>query len=166
MSPLALALEQIRFARAYTLERIQDLSPEDWFRMPAEGVTHIAWQVGHLAASEYRLALLRTRGPQPGDEDLISPAFMKPFIGTAVPTADPAAYPSPAEIRAVFDRVHERVLAEVPTLPESSLNEPLMTPHPKVKTKLASLFWCSQHEMLHTGQIGLLRRLFGRPPLW
>src|SRR5438067_2654482 len=160
MSPLALALEQVRFARGYTLERLKDLGPGDWFRMPAEGVTHLAWQVGHLAASEYRLALLRTRGPQPGDEDLISPAFLKPFIGAAVPTADPAAYPSPAEIRAVFDRVHERVLAEVPTLPESSLGEPLATPHRVAKTKLDCLFWCGQHELLHTGQIGLLRRLF------
>ena len=34
------------------------------------------------------------------------------------------------------------------------------------QTKLDSLFWCAHHEMLHAGQIGLVRRLLGQAPLW
>jgi uncharacterized damage-inducible protein DinB len=34
------------------------------------------------------------------------------------------------------------------------------------QTKRASLLWCAQHELVHAGQIGLLRRLLGYPPLW
>jgi hypothetical protein len=30
---------------------------------------------------------------------------------------------------------------------------------------MGSVFVCSAHEMLHAGQIGLLRRLLGKPPL-
>ena len=35
----------------------------------------------------------------------------------------------------------------------------------KVETKLGALFFCSVHEMMHAGQIGLLRRLLGKSPL-
>jgi hypothetical protein len=31
----------------------------------SDGVTHVAWQVGHIAFSEYLLAFWRIRGPQP-----------------------------------------------------------------------------------------------------
>ena len=56
MSTLAhrdLARRQIEFARRYTLILLQDLDDADWFRQPSEGVTHIAWQVAHLAMAEY-----------------------------------------------------------------------------------------------------------------
>ena len=33
-------------------------------------------------------------------------------------------------------------------------------------TKLLALLWCAHHEMLHAGQIGLLRRHLGYPPIW
>jgi hypothetical protein len=34
------------------------------------------------------------------------------------------------------------------------------------KTKLECLHWCSHHEAVHAGQIGLIRRLLGYPPIW
>lgn len=40
------------------------------------------------------------------------------------------------------------------------------TPLPLAKTKMESLLWCAHHEMLHAGQIGLLRRQLGYAPLW
>ncbi len=33
-------------------------------------------------------------------------------------------------------------------------------------TKLRALLWCAHHEMLHAGQMGLLRRHLGYPPMW
>jgi uncharacterized damage-inducible protein DinB len=46
------------------------------------------------------------------------------------------------------------------------LDEPVLTPHSLVKTKFEALLWCAQHEGVHAGQIGLLRRLLGYPPVW
>jgi uncharacterized damage-inducible protein DinB len=66
----------------------------------------------------------------------------------------------------VFDRVHRQVLRELPGLPEADLDSPPFRPHPLARTKRECLFWCAQHEMVHAGQIGLLRRLLGHPPLW
>jgi uncharacterized damage-inducible protein DinB len=165
-SNLALAIDQIRFARGYTLQLIADIDPAEWFHMPGGGVTHVAWQLGHLAMAEYRLALERTRGSLPEDDALIGEPFLKAFGRASAPSPDARQYPSPAEIRAVLDRVHEQTLRELPGLSEAALAEPPTKPHKLAATKLASILWCGQHEMLHAGQIGLLRRTLGRPPLW
>jgi hypothetical protein len=166
MTRLSLALDQIALARKYTVRLLEHTDPSDWFRQPAESVSHIAWQVGHLAMAEYRLALERVRGRRSEDDELISEPFLFQFARSSVPDPDPAKYPSPAEIRCVFGRVHAQALAELPHLKEEELDRPVLKPHPLFDTKLGALLWCAQHEMLHAGQIGLLRRLLGQPPLW
>ena len=160
------ALEQIRFARSYTTELLSDIPHERWFEMPAGSATHIAWQVGHLAGAQYFLGLARVRGVQPADEQLISKSFRQPFGRGSVPAPDPAAYPPAAEIRAIFDRVDAQVLADLPHIDPASLDEPCEHPHRFANTRLRSLLWCSQHELVHAGQIGLLRRLLGQAPQW
>jgi hypothetical protein len=167
MSPrLQTALANIAFARAYTL-RFLDASPSiDWFRMPPGGVTHVAWQVGHLAMAQYRLALERIRGPRTDDANLIPESFLKTFGRESVADPDPAKYPSADEIRAVFDRVHERVMAELPAVADADLDNAPPKPHTLCKTKLECLHWCSHHEAVHAGQIGLIRRLLGHSPIW
>jgi uncharacterized damage-inducible protein DinB len=166
MARVDFAIEQITFARGYTLRLLDQTNVEEWFRQPAGAVSHIAWQVGHLAMAEYRLALMRIRGEQPQDSKLITAAFIQLFARESTPVFDPAKYPGPAEIRAVLDRVHEQVLRELPVLDESELDQPLPGPHTVAKTKYQSLLWSAQHELLHAGQIGLLRRHLGHAPLW
>ena len=166
MSRLRDALDAIRFARAYSLGLIDSFAPADWFRMPAGGVTHLAWQVGHLAMAQYRLCVERVRGVRPEDARVVPPEFLTLFFRDSVPDPDPARYPNPAELRRVLDGVHDRVLAELADWPDADLDAPTLTPHKFCKTKLDCLRWCSAHEMLHAGQIGLLRRLLGQPPQW
>jgi hypothetical protein len=168
MSRLQQALDQIVAARKYTLRLVEDLPMDsaDWFRQPTEGVTHIAWQIGHLAMAEYRLALERMRGEKPGDADLISPAMLTQFGKSSVPEPDRAKNPTPHELLRTLQRVHEQALAELPHYSEADLDTPPVKPHPLFDTKLGSLFWCARHEMMHAGQIGLLRRLQGKQPLW
>src|SRR4051812_39089324 len=79
MSDLQTALDQIAFARRYTLGLLESIDPADWFRMPPGGVTHVAWQVGHLAFAQYRLALERVVGLRPGDAELVTPGFLALF---------------------------------------------------------------------------------------
>ncbi len=167
MSRLDLAVGQLKRVRKYTLRLLENTDPAEWFRQPVEGVTHIAWQVGHLAFAEYRLGLERIRGRKSEDASLISEEFYARFARESVPDPDPAKYPSPEEIQSVLDRVHRQTLHELKTLREQELDDaPLASPHPLFDSKLGSLLWCAQHEMLHAGQIGLLRRLLGHAPLW
>ena len=73
---------------------------------------------------------------------------------------------SPAEVLAVFDRVHEQAMRELSELDEARLDDPVPHPHPFASTKWKALQWCAQHELVHAGQIGLLRRLLGHEPMW
>jgi hypothetical protein len=164
MSRLQLAVEQIVFARNYTLGLLDQTKTDDWFRMPPGSVTHVGWQLGHIAFSEYRLALWRIRGPQPQDNALFSPEFKRLFGANSVPEVNPPF--STDELRNVLDRVHGQVLRELPGLDEAELDQPVPHPHPFAKTKLLALLWCAHHEMLHAGQIGLLRRHLGYSPIW
>jgi hypothetical protein len=161
MSRLQLAVEQIVFARNYTIGLLDQTPAAEWFPQPAGGVSHVAWQVGHLAIAEYRPALERIRGSLPQDADLISEEFLRLFGRESVPDADPAKYPDQAEIRVVFDRVHQQTLRELRGLDESELDQPVLKPHPLAKTKLWALLRCAQHEAIHAGQIRLLRRRLG-----
>ncbi len=159
------AIQQIQFARDYTLSLIGDVKPEDWFRQPVEGVTHIAWQVGHLAMAQYGLCLFRLRGRQSSDLDLMSSTFRKRFSKGTTPTSDSAVYPSTDEIRGVFDAVHAQAMKELPLTPSDVLQEPIDMPWAVTPTKLGGLIFCACHEMMHAGQIGLLRRLLGYEPV-
>jgi hypothetical protein len=162
---LSLALQQIEFARSYMLGILAEIDEADWFTMPPGCPTHVAWQVGHLAMAEYGLCLFRQRGRQEVDLELMSSNFRKLFSRGSLPEAEPTKYPNPAEIRATLDRVHAQVLREAPEFTPERLKEPVEPPFAVEATKLGCLLFCSHHEMLHAGQLGLLRRLLGKQPI-
>lgn len=167
MSPqLQFAFDQITFTRTYTLQLLGTIEPADWFRIPPGGVTHVAWQVGHLAMAQYRLGLERIRGRLPGDERLISELFLMQFGRDSAPEPDTSKNPDIDEIRHTFEAVHRQVQHELSQLDEEELSQPPLKPHRVFTTKIGSLIWCGQHEMIHAGQIGLLRRELGQKPMW
>lgn len=165
LSPLEIARQQIDFARQYTLEMLTDLSEEDWYTIPTGGISHIAWQAGHLAMAQYGLCLFRIRGRAEQDAELMSSAFRKCFMKGTTPNPNRESLPSPVEIQAVLARIHQQVFAELPSYDDRVLAEPVDKPYAGFPNKLGSLLFCPQHEMLHAGQIGLLRRMLGKPPL-
>jgi hypothetical protein len=163
---LELAIRQIQFARTYTLSLLADVEEGDWFAMPTVAPTHLAWQVGHIAMAQYGLCLFRIRGRQEIDGELMSSSFRKLFSKGSTPDADAGKYPSPAEIRATFDRVYQQAMTELPIVSEGSLTEPVEMPYVEgYPNKLGAVLFCSHHEFLHAGQIGLIRRLLGKVPV-
>jgi hypothetical protein len=165
MSRLSEALAQIDFARKYNLERIDTVPLVDWFTIPPGGVSHVAWQVGHLAFAEYRLCLQRLRPRTPADETLISDEFLRIFGRDSSP--DTVTGLTAEEVRAVFDRVHARVMQELPSYPDADLDlAPLSLPHPLFTTRIGGLRYAPLHEMIHCGQIAMIRRMLGMKPIW
>ncbi|MCA9036240.1 MAG: DinB family protein [Planctomycetaceae bacterium] len=163
---LELAIHQIRFAREYTLSLFEGIEESDWFRRPEDGgVSHLAWQMGHLAMAMYGLCLFRMRGRAEVDLDLMSSSFRKKFTKGTTPDFDPSGNPPISEIRSVFDRVYEQAMTELPGFTEEQLDEPIDMPYTAFPNKFGGLLFCSHHEMLHAGQIGLIRRSLGRMPV-
>jgi hypothetical protein len=161
---LEIAIKQIEFARKNLLLLIADIADEDWFYMP-QGITHVAWQVAHLAMAQYGLCLFRVRGRSTEDIHLMPSDFRKKFSRGSTPIADPAENPTPVQIRDVLNRVYEQSMKELSTYTDEQLNAPVDEPHAVFATKLGAIFFCSSHEVLHCGQIGLIRRLIGKKPI-
>jgi DinB superfamily len=159
------AVERLEMARRRVKEFTGDLTPAEWFWQPAEYTTHVAWQVGHLAVSEYNLCLRRVRGRTQADESLIPGAFIEHFKLGSQPVAGAENYPPITEVKRVFDAVHAQALKELAALTDEDLDVPVEQPHPVFQTKLGAVDYASSHEMVHNGQIGLLRRLMGKPAL-
>ena len=162
---LQIAIDQIIAAREYTNSLLEAIDQKQWFQQPVEEINHVAWQVGHLAMAQYGLVLFRQRGRNLEDTKLMSSAFRKKFSRGSTPNQDPEFYPSIQEIINVYDKVYTQSMEELATYPVDQLNEPVDDPYAAYPTKLGCLIFCAHHEMLHAGQIGMLRRLLGLAPI-
>jgi hypothetical protein len=167
MSRIAELTDALIFARQYTVELLDTIPSSDWFTMPTGCPSHVAWQVGHLASAEAWLIFGRACG-RLAEIESIRPARLATLFGrTSTPEPDPAKYPSPEEIRKMFDQIHGASLAALRDLQDSDLDEISAGPHHRLcRTKGEFLRWCGYHEMSHAGQIGLIRRMLGATPVW
>jgi hypothetical protein len=165
LETLSIVRGQLTFAREYTQSLLADIADDQWFTMPTGLTTHIAWQVGHLAMAQYGLCLFRVRGRRPEDLELMPSKVRKLYSKGSLP--DPLAenQPTPSELRALLSKIHEQVLLEMNEFTAEQLTEPTDMPYSVFPTKLGALLFCPQHEMLHAGQIGLIRRALGKNPV-
>jgi DinB family protein len=156
---LRFALHRIHVARVYTLPLIETVRSEDWFKMP-NGITHLAWQVGHLASAPYGLMIRAVRG-KPEAGEVLPGSYFGLFGRGTKPMADPTAYPKPDELLRVLHAVNEAAPRAIEDIPDGVLDEPSLIESPMFKTKFDALVFCSEHEFSHAGQVGLLRRMLG-----
>ncbi|MCD0460852.1 DinB family protein [Roseiconus lacunae] len=165
MDILVGAIEQIKFARDYTLQLLDSTSLDDWFRIPDGLPTNIAWQVGHLTVSQYGLLMFRIRGRQPSDLELIPGKFRKAYGRGTTPSDDPSRQPTPDELLERFNRVFVDALGELDSVDSDVLLEPCEMPYAGYPIKLGAIMFCPLHEHIHAGQIGLVRRSLGLDPV-
>ena len=163
-------LYQLERTRVLSLQMIERVPHDRWFDMPT-GVTHVAWNVGHMAIAEYFLGLVFVRGAKEEDAELISPAYAELFGYGSVPVADASLYPTPSELLATLDAVHGQLLLETRAMPAEALEERCLflegefDHHPIFEQKGGALEWIAFHEHVHIGTIGLLRRELGADPV-
>ena len=105
-------------------ERIETVPLSDWFTIPPGGVSHVAWQVGHLAMAEYRLCLAPAAPPHGRRTSRCSRRLVPEAVRPRSIPGPVTDYPPPSEIRAAFDRVHARVMEELPSYPDADLDLP------------------------------------------
>ena len=105
---VATAIERIRGARENTLRLMSDFTTDEWFWHPPSFVTHLAWQIGHIAYAQYCHCFLWIRGRRPEDQSLLSRQFIELFEMGSVPVADGRVYPPIEEISHVLNAVHVR----------------------------------------------------------
>ena len=115
--------------------------------------------------AQYGLCLFRQRGRADVDRELLPRGFVQKYGKGSTPDGAAENNLSPQEICKVLERVNEQAHEEMAGFSESQLSEAIDMPYAVYPTKLGCLVFCAQHEMLHAGQIGLLRRLLGKGPI-
>src|SRR5262249_15288626 len=120
------------------------------------------WTFGDGRIRTLPVSPARPPGNRPRD---YAQRFSQGLSRGSVPEGDAGKNLPAGEIRSIFDRVHDRVLLEAPSFTPEQMKEAVEAPYAVEGTKLGSLYFCSHHEMLHAGQIGLIRRLTGKQPI-
>jgi len=156
---------QIEFARQYTLELLESVPHELWFEIPSGLPTNVAWQVGHLTVSQYGLLMFRVRGRKPEDLDLIPGKFRKTYSRGSAPNASAETQPSADALLDRLNQVHALAVSELEGIDPAVLLKPADMPYTAWPITLGAIMFCPLHEQIHAGQIGLLRRSLGLPPI-
>ena len=164
MNTIDLLIDRLQTARKWTRDLLADIEDACWFDPPAPGVGHVAWQVGHLAASQ--VVLVHVRCFNRVYTEQVSASFRDTFGRGSKPVADRSAYPPLADIRATFDRIHRESIDLISGINPAELGESAFgEPHLMFKTKGEAIVMAAMHESFHAGQIALIRRLAGKAPL-
>lgn len=148
-------------ARYVTGAYLNDLTDADLLVRPVPHAHHIAWQLGHLVVSEAMMASHVRAG-----SGIVLPAGFVERHATAHghDTLDSPPFCSKAEYVELRTRQREKTLELVQSISE----EELSAPGPEkmrsyAPTKGAVLLAIGTHEMMHSGQWAVVRRLLEKP---
>jgi hypothetical protein len=143
---------------------LSDLSDADLTVRPVPGANHIAWQVGHLIATETRLT------SQPTFKAVYPelPAGFTEQHGPKTQASDPpAGFGTKAQYIDLFTKVRQATLAGLEKLKDADLDAPTMGPMaPFAPTLGALLLLTANHSLMHAGQFSVVRRKLGKPVLF
>ena len=122
-------------------------------------ISHVKYLAGHLLSSQYGIASIAGLNPEVKWNDLFA------VMGQSE-AKDDAPYPHIDEIKAEWNRLHEPVRAGLLSLDPSTLNKKPPAPFDVVSDTAGQLWaFISHHQAYHIGQIGILRRAFGKAPM-
>ncbi len=141
-----------------------DLSDSDLLVRPAPGANHIAWQLGHVIASE--IGMVRSQLPNAAYPEL--PAGFAEQHGKETAAQDPPkGFLSKQKYVDLFNRVREATKATVGKLSDADLDRPTTGNMAQFAPTLgAFLVLVSNHTLMHSGQFSVVRRKLGKPVLF
>lgn len=152
----------LRSSQAMFHRFLDDLRPEEFQHRTCLGTNNAAWIVGHLTSVD------RTQLERLGVPDLPSlpEGFKERFATTrAAATGTQADFGPPAELIRLFDLHRNLLIANVHRIPAAELAAPPQSPSPFYTDRGESLLFLGLHTAMHLGQLTIIRRSLGRPPL-
>jgi len=149
----------LEFTHGITKAYLEDFSEEDMLVRALPGSNHLAWQLGHLIASER--SLLEAIGTEVPD---LPEGFAEKHGKDNIASDDPADFLTKAEYLALMDEMHAAARARIDATDEAGLDEPAPERMRSLFPTVGSiLLMAGGHEMMHAGQIAAIRRKLGKP---
>lgn len=168
MSAAGHSIRTLRDALSFSYEWIKPLADDladaaMTSPTPVAG-NHPLWIMGHLALSSAGLLSMVTGAPNPHEcwKDL--------FEGGSQALADPASYPSYAEVMEAYENTHQSVLIVLGEMTNVQLDDrppavwDVLRDDPQLQTVGQVFLFIALHAMSHRGQLADARRTLGRKP--
>ena len=141
---------------------VSDLDDADLIRRPTEGCNHLAWQLGHLIASEVHLLEMAA----PGNGVALPEGFVEAHAKEQAGNDDPAAFLGKDAYIELYDKVREASDAALTALPDDALDNASPEQFSQLCPTIGDLFvLIATHPMMHAGQFVIVRRQLGKPVL-
>lgn len=140
---------------------VDDLKPTDFEHQPSPGVNCVAWTIGHLTLTDRRSLV----GLGVTDLPPLPDGYEAKFVTTKAPANVQHGYGDPAELVALFDEHRAKLIATVLAADLAKLHEPPVVPSPLFSCRGEAVLFMGLHTAMHLGQITLIRRSLGYPPI-
>jgi hypothetical protein len=142
---------------------LSDLSDEDLLKPPVPAANNIAWQLGHLIASETAIG-----GVVPGAKYPELPAGLKAQMdGKTAKTPPPGGYMKKAQYLEWFNKVRGATIANLERLSDADLDKPTPGDFAKWAPTIGALIvLTANHTLMHAGQFSVVRRALNKPILF
>ncbi len=159
MNARDLLRHNIRFTHGVTKMYLKDLSDDEMLVRAVDGSNHIAWQLGHLIASER--SLLKAIGADVPD---LPEGFEEAHGRDNVGSDDASQFLSKDEYFDLMAKMHAAAEAAIDRTDDADLDGPAPeNVRSFCPTVGAVLLMTGSHEMMHSGQIAAIRRKLGKP---
>jgi uncharacterized damage-inducible protein DinB len=139
---------------------LEDLSDADLMRRPGPGCNHIAWQLGHLVASENQLL----ESVATGTGIQLPEGFAAKHTKEKLGDDNPANFYSKQEYLDLFEKVHQATYAVIEELSDADLDQPAPESFRSMFPTVGHIIiLIAIHGLMHAGQFVPVRRALGKP---
>jgi hypothetical protein len=146
-------------ARFVTTTYLSDLSDEDLLVRPVPGAHHIAWQLGHLLYSECTMI----EGVRAGVAPQLPPRFAEHHSKEGGNEDAKEYFLSKVEYLTLMASVREATRSLLPQFTAEQLDAPGPEAMRSYAPTIGSVFlMIGSHEIMHSGQIAVVRRKLGK----
>jgi len=143
---------------------LEDLSDADLLVRPVPGANHLAWQLGHVTASE--IGLVREQLPEAVYPPLPA-GWAEAHAMPATSKNGPDGFRTKAEYVKMLNEVRKATIEAVGKLQDSDLDRPSQGQMANFAPRLGDIFLLvANHSLMHSGQFSVLRRKLGKPVLF
>jgi hypothetical protein len=136
------------------------VTPQDWTHQVFPGANHALWIAGHLAMVDNNV--LARFFSKPTEK----PGYLEKFGRKSSPSPNPANYPPPEEVVALFHERRSTLLGCIEACPDADFEKPVPPGAPPFIHNAGQMFaFTAVHEGIHTGQLSMCRRALGHAPV-
>jgi len=141
----------------------EDLSDADLMRRPGPGCNHLAWQIGHLIASEAGML----NAIRPGAAPALPEGFAEKHTKETEDIDDPAQFYTKQEYLDLLAKVREASKKAISEMSDSDFDQPGPEPYRQwFPTVGAFCLLIANHPLMHAGQFVPVRRALGKPAMF